>query len=123
MEINIFSRKIQFGIFFTTRRKGKNNARLKNSSAKNFLLRNTDSCNNPSNNIQLEKNGTNKNNQTELYQGNKAEKKLLKAKSLEAVWPQYVETRVRFGRIHHYVNWKKHFKQPLIRIDEKKETK
>lgn len=55
-------------------------------------------------------------NQTELYQGNKAEKKLLKAKSLEAVWPQYAETRVRFGRIHHYVNWKKHFKQPLKKI-------
>ncbi len=54
-------------------------------------------------------------NQTELYKGNAPEKKLLKAKSLEAVWPQYVETRVRFGRIHHYVNWKKHFKQPLKR--------
>lgn len=54
-------------------------------------------------------------NQTELYKGNDPRKKLLKAKSLEAVWPQYVETKVRFGRIHHYVNWKKHFKQPLVR--------
>lgn len=56
-------------------------------------------------------------NQQELYLGNAPEKKLLKAKSLESVWPQYVETRVRFGRIHHYVDWKKHFKQPLIRIN------
>lgn len=52
-------------------------------------------------------------NQDELYKGNAPEKKLLKAKSLEAVWPQYVETKIRFRRIHHYVNWKKHFKQPL----------
>jgi len=31
-------------------------------------------------------------NQTELYQGNKAEKNLLKAKMIEKVWPQYAKT-------------------------------
>ncbi len=45
-------------------------------------------------------------NQTELYQGNKAEKNLLKAKMLEAVWPQYVKTVIRFGRHHHLIDWK-----------------
>lgn len=45
-------------------------------------------------------------NQTELYQGNKAEKNLLKAKMLEAVWPQYAKTVIRFNRHHHLVNWK-----------------
>jgi hypothetical protein len=45
-------------------------------------------------------------NQTELYQGNKAEKNLLKAKMLEAVWPQYTKTVIRFGRHHHLINWK-----------------
>lgn len=55
-------------------------------------------------------------NQTELYQGNAHEKKILKAKSLEAIWPQYAESVIRFNRPHHYVNWKKHFKQPLIRV-------
>lgn len=45
-------------------------------------------------------------NQTELYQGNKAEKNLLKAKMLEAVWPQYVKTVIRFNRHHHLINWK-----------------
>ena len=45
-------------------------------------------------------------NQTELYQGNKAEKNLLKAKMLEAVWPQYAKTVIRFNRHHHFVNWK-----------------
>jgi hypothetical protein len=45
-------------------------------------------------------------NQTELYQGNKAEKNLLKAKMLEAVWPQYAKTVIRFGRHHHLVDWK-----------------
>ena len=54
-------------------------------------------------------------NQDELYKGNAPGKKLLKAKSLESVWPQYVKTVVRFGRPHHQVSWKKHFKQPLIR--------
>jgi hypothetical protein len=46
-------------------------------------------------------------NQTELYQGNKAEKNLLKAKMLEAVWPQYAKTVIRFNRHHHLVDWKK----------------
>ncbi len=45
-------------------------------------------------------------NQTELYMGNKAEKNLLKAKMLEAVWPQYAKTVIRFKRHHHLVNWK-----------------
>ena len=45
-------------------------------------------------------------NQTELYQGNKAEKNLLKARMLEAVWPQYAKTVIRFNRHHHLVDWK-----------------
>jgi len=45
-------------------------------------------------------------NQTDLYQGNDPRKKLLKAKMLEAVWPQYAKTVIRFGRYHHYVDWK-----------------
>lgn len=45
-------------------------------------------------------------NQTELYQGNKAEKNLLKAKMLEAVWPQYTKTVIRFNRHHHLIDWK-----------------
>jgi hypothetical protein len=54
-------------------------------------------------------------NQDELYKNNDYNKKLLKAKSLEQVWPQYVKTVIRYGRPHHYVNWKKHFKHTLIR--------
>ena len=54
-------------------------------------------------------------NQTDLYKGNSFDKKLLKAKSLEEVWPQYVETKMRFGRPHHDVKWKKYFKHPLRR--------
>jgi hypothetical protein len=45
-------------------------------------------------------------NQTELYQGNAPKKNLLKAKMLEAVWPQYVKTVIRFKRHHHLINWK-----------------
>jgi hypothetical protein len=45
-------------------------------------------------------------NQTELYQGNKAEKNLLKAKMIETVWPQYAKTVIRFGRHHHLIDWK-----------------
>jgi hypothetical protein len=45
-------------------------------------------------------------NQTELYKGNDPKKKLLKSKMLEAVWPQYAKTVIRFNRIHHFVNWK-----------------
>ena len=54
-------------------------------------------------------------NQDELYKGNSFEKKVLKSKSLEQVWPQYVQTKVRFGRPHHFVDWKKHFTHPLIK--------
>lgn len=56
-------------------------------------------------------------NQTELYKGNSYEKKVLKAKSLEQVWPQYAETKIRFNRPHHYVNWQQ-FKHPLIRRND-----
>lgn len=45
-------------------------------------------------------------NQTELYKGNDPKKNLLKAKMLEAVWPQYAKTVIRFGRHHHLVDWK-----------------
>jgi len=44
-------------------------------------------------------------NQDELYKGNDPKKKLLKAKMLEAVWPQYAKTVIRFGRFHHLVDW------------------
>jgi len=55
-------------------------------------------------------------NQTELYMGNSHEKKVLKARSLQEVWgKKYVEVKLRFNRPHHYVDWKKHFKHPLIR--------
>jgi hypothetical protein len=69
-------------------------------------------------------------NQDELYQNNAFEKKVLKTRSLEEVWPQYCKTIKRYGRPHHYVNWKGHFKHGLARrkdIDwneiEKKEYK
>lgn len=52
-------------------------------------------------------------NQDELYKGNATEKKILKAKSLEQIWPQYVKTVMRFSRPHHHVSWKKHFTHPL----------
>jgi hypothetical protein len=45
-------------------------------------------------------------NQDELYNGNDPKKKLLKAKMLEAVWPQYAKTVIRFNRYHHFVDWK-----------------
>jgi len=45
-------------------------------------------------------------NQTDLYKGNDPKKNLLKAKMLEAVWPQYTKTVIRFGRHHHLINWK-----------------
>lgn len=54
-------------------------------------------------------------NQTELYKGNAHEKKVLKARSLEVIWPQYAETVWKFSRPHHKVDWKKHFNHPLIR--------
>lgn len=54
-------------------------------------------------------------NQDDLYQNNNPDKKRLKTKTLEAVWPQYVKSGIRFDRPHHYVNWNKHFRHPLIR--------
>lgn len=45
-------------------------------------------------------------NQDELYKNNDPRKKLLKAKTLETVWPQYAKTVIRFNRIYHYVDWK-----------------
>lgn len=54
-------------------------------------------------------------NQTELYKNNDHQLKMLKTKSLERMWPQYVKTVFRFGRPHHSVQWQKHFKQPLIK--------
>lgn len=54
-------------------------------------------------------------NQTELYKNNDHDKKILKARSLEEIWPQYSQTVIRFKRPHHYIDWKKHFKHGLIR--------
>ena len=45
-------------------------------------------------------------NQTDLYKGNEPKKNLLKAKMIEAQWPQYSKTVIRFGRHHHLINWK-----------------
>lgn len=45
-------------------------------------------------------------NQDELYKGNAPIKNLLKAKMIEAQWPQYAKTVIRFGRHHHLVDWK-----------------
>jgi hypothetical protein len=53
-------------------------------------------------------------NQDELYKGNDPKKKLLKAKMLEAVWPQYAKTVIRFNRYHHFVDWKV-FQKKLIK--------
>jgi uncharacterized protein YegP (UPF0339 family) len=55
-------------------------------------------------------------NQTELYKGNHPIKNLLKAKMLEAVWPQYAKTVIRFNRHHHLVDWKV-FKKPILKQD------
>tara|TARA_X000001382_G_scaffold130858_1_gene127344 strand:+ start:12880 stop:13707 length:828 start_codon:yes stop_codon:yes gene_type:complete len=52
-------------------------------------------------------------NQTELYKGNAYEMKVLKARSLEKIWPKYCSTIIRFKRPHHWVNWAK-FKHGLI---------
>jgi len=60
-------------------------------------------------------------NQTDLYQNNDPMKKVLKVKSLEQFWPQYVKTILRYNRPHHQVSWNKHFNQPLkkrINFDE-----
>lgn len=53
-------------------------------------------------------------NQSELYDNNNKNKKALKAKSLEKMWPQYVKSIVRFGRPHHFVDWKKYFSNNKI---------
>lgn len=45
-------------------------------------------------------------NQDELYKGNAQIKNLLKAKTIEAQWPQYSKTVIRFGRHHHFIDWK-----------------
>ena len=42
----------------------------------------------------------------------------MKARSLEEIWPQYAETKIRFNRPHHYVNWGKHFKHGLVRRED-----
>ena len=55
-------------------------------------------------------------NQTELYKGNDPKKNLLKAKMLEAVWPQYTKTVIRFGRHHHLIDWKQ-FKRKHPKIN------
>lgn len=53
-------------------------------------------------------------NQTELYKGNAYEKKFLKTRSLEEIWPQYVKTKIRYDRPHHIINWMQ-FNHPLKR--------
>jgi hypothetical protein len=58
-------------------------------------------------------------NQTELYKGNDPKKNLLKAKMLEAVWPQYTKTVIRFGRHHHLIDWKQ-FKKQLLPLQSNK---
>ncbi len=55
-------------------------------------------------------------NQTELYQNNDHGKKMLKSRSLQKIWPQYVNVVYRFGRPHHQVSWKKFFKHPLKKL-------
>jgi hypothetical protein len=56
-------------------------------------------------------------NQDELYKGNAPAKKLLKAKTLEAVWPQYAKTIIRFNRIHHHVDWRI-FQKRLLHVKQ-----
>lgn len=66
-------------------------------------------------------------NQTELYQGNAFGKKVLKARSIEEIWPQYCKTVMKYGRPHHNIDWKSYFTHSLIRkpdinIDELKKN-
>lgn len=56
-------------------------------------------------------------NQDELYKGNNESKKMLKSRSLQMVWPEIVEVKKRFGRPHHFVDWRKHFSHGLIRSE------
>ena len=60
-------------------------------------------------------------NQDELYKNNDHDKKVLKSKSLQMVWPQYVKMVQRFGRPHHQVSWQKFFKHSLKRERNYKE--
>ena len=53
-------------------------------------------------------------NATELYTG---DGRLTMARSLERVWPGVVETKRRFGRPQHVINWRK-FDTPLQRRDD-----
>lgn len=53
-------------------------------------------------------------NQTELYQG---DGRLTMARSLERVWPGVVQTKRRFGRPQHVVNWRR-FDTPLQRRED-----
>lgn len=45
-------------------------------------------------------------NQDDLYKKNDPIKNLLKAKTIEKAWPQYVKIVIRFGRHHHLIDWK-----------------
>jgi len=54
-------------------------------------------------------------NQDELYKNNAEEKKFLKSKSLQMIWPQYVNVTKKYDRWHHQVSWQKFFKHPLKR--------
>ena len=54
-------------------------------------------------------------NQDELYKNNDHDKKVLKSRSLQEIWPQYVDVVMKFNRPHHHVNWRKHFQHPLIK--------
>lgn len=56
-------------------------------------------------------------NQDELYKGNHPQKKFEKAQTLKKMWPNHVEITKRYGRPHHYVDWKK-FKHHLKRNPE-----
>ena len=62
-------------------------------------------------------------NQTELYKGNDPMKKLLKAKMLQSVWPQYVKVVIRFNRYHHLINWKIFSQKNKSKIVPQKPTK
>lgn len=54
-------------------------------------------------------------NQTDLYKNNDPRKKILKSRSLERIWPQYVKVVLRFGRPHHHVSWGKYFNHPMLK--------
>ena len=56
-------------------------------------------------------------NQTELYQNNAEDKKILKARSLQEIWKDegYVQVIMRYGRPHHFVDWNRHFNKQLIK--------